>query len=225
MSEGVIVSAKKIAIYGGGGFAREVAWLVESCNEPEKQYEIVCFIDDEASNQGDILNGIPVIGIEQALRTFPQARIVGAVGSPKMRMKMMSKARKAGFSFETIIHPRVERSERIRTGIGTVICAGNILTVNITLGEHVQINLDCTIGHDVIMGDYTTLAPGVHVSGWVFFGKRVYVGTGAVILNGTKESPIVIGDDAVIGAGACVTRSVPEDVTVVGVPAKPLVRG
>jgi len=225
MSKGVIMPDKEIAIYGGGGFAREVAWLVESCNEPLKQYEIVCFVDDEESSQGTVLNGIPVYGLEKARRQFPQASIVGGVGAPQTRMKMMNKAKEAGFSFETIVHPRIERSNLIKTGIGTVICAGNILTVNITLGEHVQINLDCTIGHDVIMGDYTTLAPGVHVSGWVFFGKRVYVGTGAVILNGTKESPIVIGDEAVRGAGACVTKSVPIGVTVVGIPAKPLVRG
>jgi sugar O-acyltransferase (sialic acid O-acetyltransferase NeuD family) len=219
------VSVKEIAIYGAGGFAREVAWLIESCNEPEKRYEIVSFVDDEPSLSGKILNGIPVMGIEQAQRAFPQARIVGAVGNPQTRMKIVQKAREAGFSFETIIHPRTECSEWIKTGIGTVICAGNILTVNITLGEHVQINLDCTIGHDVIMGDYTTLAPGVHVSGWVFLGKRVYVGTGAVILNGTQLAPIIIEDDAVIGAGACVTKSVPGGITVVGVPAKPLSRG
>ena len=85
-----------------------------------------------------------------------------------------------------------------------------------------QINLGCTIGHDVIMGDYTTLAPGVHVSGCVHFGRRVYVGTGAVIINGTQNNPIVIGDDVVIGAGACVTKSVSAGLTVVGVPARSL---
>jgi serine acetyltransferase len=88
----------------------------------------------------------------------------------------------------------------------------------------VQINLDCTVGHDVVMGDYTTLAPGVHVSGCVRFGQRAYVGTGATIINGTQDAPLIIGDDAVIGAGACVTKSVPTGLTVVGVPAKPLQR-
>jgi len=75
-----------------------------------------------------------------------------------------------------------------------------------------------------MMGDFTTLAPGVHISGCVHLGKRVYVGTGAVIINGTQEEPIVIGDDAVIGAGACVIKSVPTGQTVVGVPARPLPR-
>ena len=105
---------------------------------------------------------------------------------------------------------------------GTVICAGTILTTNIRLEAHVQINLDCTVGHDVIMGEFTTMAPGVHVSGWVHFGKRVYVGTGAVIINGTEECPFTIGEDVIIGAGACVTRSIPAGLTVAGIPAKAL---
>jgi acetyltransferase-like isoleucine patch superfamily enzyme len=72
------------------------------------------------------------------------------------------------------------------------------------------------------VGDYTTLAPGVHVSGLVHFGERVYVGTGAVISNGTREQPLTIGHDAVIGAGACVTESVGAGLVVAGAPARTL---
>lgn len=215
---------KQIAIYGGGPFAREVAWLAQSCSEGEVRYQVVCFIDDNITAHGKVLNGIPVMGLGFARQQFPESRVVSGVGAPKTRQVLMERATDAGFRFETIVHPRVERSQWIEIGVGTVICAGNILTTNITLGRHVQINLDCTIGHDVVMGDYTTLAPGVHVSGLVHFGKRVYVGTGAVIINGTEENPIVIGDDVVVGAGACVIGSVPSGMTVVGVPAKPLQR-
>ena len=213
----------QIAVYGAGGFAREVAWLVEDCNV-DQNYAVVCFIDDDPTLHGQVLNGIPVMSLADAYTRFPQAHVVSGIGTPRKRELTMDKAAAAGFKFTTLIHPRVERSQFIEIGLGTVICAGNILTTNITLGKQVQINLDCTIGHDVIMGDYTTLAPGVHVSGWVHFGRRVYVGTGAVIINGTQENPLTIGDDTVIGAGACVTKSLPAGVTAVGVPAKPLVR-
>lgn len=218
------MSSTQIAIYGGGGFAREVAWLVQACNVGADLYKVVCFIDDSEATHGSVLNGIPVMGLEEAHSRFPAAKVVGGVGSPQIRQRLMEKASEAGFGFATIVHPRVEHSPWIEIGAGTVICAGNILTTNITLGQHVQINLDCTIGHDVMMDDFTTLAPGVHVSGCVHLGKRVYVGTGAVIINGTQEEPIVIGDDVVIGAGACVIRSVPAGQVVVGVPARPLQR-
>jgi len=216
----------QIAIYGAGGFARELAWLVQACNDQNERFQVVCFIDDvNVKDHGVVRNGILVVGLEEAAQRFPEACVVGGVGSPKTRQTLIQRAAAKGFRFVTIVHPRVERSSWIEIGIGTVICAGNILTTNIKLGEHVQINLDCTIGHDVILGDYTTLAPGVHVSGRVHCGQRVYIGTGAVIINGEPDAPLVIGDDAVIGAAACVTKSVPSSVTVVGVPARPLQKG
>lgn len=211
-----------IAIYGAGGFAREVAWLIETINQTEERYQLVGFVDDNPKLRGQFINDIPVLNLEDLLMRYPESRVVGGIGNPQTRQMLMEKVGQTGLTFETLIHPRTERSRWIEYGEGIVICAGNILTTNIKLGDHVQINLDCTIGHDVIMGDYTTLAPGVHVSGWVHFGKRAYVGTGAVIINGTSDAPLVIGDDVVIGAGACVTKSVEAGLTVVGVPARPL---
>lgn len=207
---------KQIAIYGAGGFAREVAWLAESCD-----CRVACFVDDNPALAGKQVNGIPVMRLEDAAVRFAGAGIVSGIGSPKAREMVMQKAVAARFIPVPLIHPRVEMSRWIDMGEGAVICAGCILTTNIQIGKQVQINLDCTVGHDVAMGDCTTLAPGVHVSGWVHFGKRVYAGTGAVFINGTEESPLVIGDDVVIGAGACVTKSIDYG-TWGGVPAKPL---
>ncbi len=214
----------QIAIYGAGGFAREVAWLAQSCNDTLERYQVVCFIDDNEARQGTALNHIPVMGLDKAHEVFPRAKVVGGIGTPRTRQLVMERAAEAGFGFETVIHPRVERSEWIEIGIGTVICAGNILTTNIRLGQHVQINLDCTIGHDVVMGDFATFAPGVHISGCVHVGQRAYLGTGAVIINGTQDEPLLIGDDVIVGAGACVTKSIPTGLTVVGVPARPVLK-
>ncbi len=211
----------QLVIYGASGFAREVAWLAQSCKKNEEPlYAVAGFVDDKPEAQGAELNGIPVMSLTEARQCFPEAHMVVGVGHPGTRQRLVEKAAAEGFSFATLIHPRVEMSEWVSVGEGSVICAGNILTVNINLSKQVQINLDCTIGHDVEMGEYTTLTPGVHVSGWVHFGKRVYVGTGAVIINGTKDAPLVIGDDAVIASGACVIKSVPTGATVAGVPAK-----
>ena len=210
---------KMIAIYGASGFGRELAWLVDCCQDNRV---VVCFLDDDEKKQGSDLNGIPIIGLEQAADRYADAKVIGGIGNPKIRETLMKKAANYGFDFDTVVHPRVEMSKWIRMGLGTVICAGNIFTTNILLGEHVQINLSCTIGHDVVLDDYVTLAPGVHISGCVQCGKRVSIGTGAVIINGTKDKPIIIGDDVVIGAGACVTMSIPSGQTWGGVPAAPL---
>lgn len=208
-----------IAIYGASGFGREVAWLAEKCQGGLKA---TFFIDDDENRQGTTVNGIPVLSLMQAAELYPDAKVVVAIGNPIVRERLMKKAAGKGFGFETLVHSQVEMSKWVEVGIGTVICGGSILTTNIHIGEHVHINLNCTIGHDVVLGDFVTLAPGVHISGCVQCGRRVYIGTGAVIINGTQDKPIVIGDDVVVGAGACVTRSIPTGQAWGGVPAVPL---
>ena len=215
---------EEIAIYGAGGMAREVAWLIELCNESGAAYETVCFIYDFDLEPGTMVNGIPVLSLNDVSQHFPRAAVIGGIGSPQGRQSTMDKASVAGFNTATIIHPQTEYSRFVDIGEGTVICAGSILTVNIAIGRHVQINMACTIAHDAVIGNFTTLSPGVHIAGRVHLGQRVFVGIGAVIINGSPGKPLQIGDDSIIGAGACVTKSVPPGTTVVGVPAKPIER-
>jgi sugar O-acyltransferase (sialic acid O-acetyltransferase NeuD family) len=207
-----------LVVYAAGGFAREVAWLAESCPDAGP---VVAMIDDDPARHGSVVNGVPVLGLAAARAAFPGARMTIAIGSPRHRETMAERAAEAGFAFATLVHPRVECSRWIELGEGVVICAGNILTTNIRIGRQVQINLSCTVGHDVVIGDFATLAPGVNLSGRVHIGARAYIGTNASIINGESDKPLVIGDDAVVGAAACVTRDVPAGTTVVGVPAKP----
>ena len=209
-----------IAVYGSGGFGRETAWFLDTCGEGGVLYKVVCFIDDNPEKHGRIINDIPVMSLGESYNRFPSAKVVCAIGDPKTRKATVEKAAKQGFDFETVIHPMACFSKWVEIGHGTVIYFGNFFSVNIKIGRHVQINVKCNIGHDVIVGDFTTLAFGVNVSGWVHIGKNVYIGVGANIINGTEENPLVIGDNAIIGAGACVVKSVPANATVVGVPAK-----
>ena len=209
-----------LVIYGAGGFAREVAWQAMSYHN--RDYQVVCFVDDNGTTHGTQVNGIPVLSLSDAHRQFPAARVALGIGSPWAREMVAARASEDGYMLATLIHPDVMLDYRTtRIGPGTIVCAGTVLTVNIDIQACVQINLACTIGHDVVLGEFTTLAPGVNVSGWVHCGKRVYMGTGARIINGSEDEPLVIADDVVIGAGAVVIRSIPEPgVTVVGVPAR-----
>ena len=92
-----------------------------------------------------------------------------------------------------------------------------MLTVNIAIGDHVMINLDCTIGHDCVIEDFVTLSPGNHLSGYTIIKRGVYMGTGAVTIE-----KLEIGQEAIIGAGAVVVKDIPANATAVGIPAKPI---
>ncbi len=89
--------------------------------------------------------------------------------------------------FATIVDPSVILSKRVVIGEGTIICAGTIVTVDISIGKHVIINLDCTLGHDDVIEDFVTIYPSVNVSGNVRVGECSEIGTGVQIIQGKKN--------------------------------------
>jgi acetyltransferase-like isoleucine patch superfamily enzyme len=108
-------------------------------------------------------------------------------------------------------------SGRINIGEGCIICAGTILTVDFKLGNHVIVNLDCTIGHDAVLKDFVTLYPSVNISGYTVLEECVEMGTGSQIIQGLK-----VGDGTIVGAGSVVVKELPSECTAVGSPAKPI---
>lgn len=207
---------KKLVIIGVGGFGREVAWLIERINMVQPTWEIIGFVDDDDSLHGSVFGGYPVLGNckwlnEQNSNIFA----VCAIGSSKIRKRVIQKL--GNVTFATVIDPKVEMSGRIDMGEGCIICTGTILTVDITLGSHVIINLDCTIGHDAVISDFVTIYPSVNVSGNTILGECVEMGTGCQIIQGIK-----VGEGTIVGAGSVVVKELPSDCTAVGCPAKPI---
>ncbi|MEO7041577.1 MAG: acetyltransferase [Gemmatimonadaceae bacterium] len=210
-------SPQQIAIYGAGGFGREVAWLLSE-REDAGEVNVSCFIEDGLVVKR-VLNGKPVLSFDDFRARNDDALLAIAVGDPRSRRHLAAKSEAAGYAFATLIHRSVQKSEFVQIGSGAIICAGSIITVNITIARHAHINLDCTIGHDVRIGDFATIAPGVHVSGNVHIGCGAYIGTGATIVNGSSDQPLLIGEGAVIAAGACVTKSTAANALYAGIPA------
>mgnify|MGYP001209362577 FL=1 len=207
-----------IIIFGAGGFAREVAWLIRDINQQRpnnEKFQIAGFVEHSSSRIGERLNGIPIITLNDA-KKIPHAKAIVAIGSPEIKARAVREAEDAGLDFATLVHPTVLFDEdTVSIGTGSVICAGTILTVNITLGCHVIINLDCTVGHDCVLEDFVTISPGCHLSGYTNVHRSAYLGTGSVTVEGHH-----IGAEAVIGAGAVVVKDIPAGVTAVGVRAK-----
>lgn len=207
---------RKLVIVGVGGLGREIAWLVERINAMEPTWELLGFIDDNSEKHGTIVNGYPVLGgCDWVLEHKDEVFAVCAVGTAKTRRRIVERLH--GVRFATLVDPKVQMSQRVEMGEGCIICAGSILTVNIKLGSHVIINLDCTIGHDAVLSDYVTLYPSVNVSGNTFLEESVEMGTGSQIIQGLR-----IGEGTIIGAGAVVVRDLPGRCTAVGIPAKPI---
>ena len=206
---------KDIYIIGAGGFGREVAWVIERINEINPIWNIAGFIDDNEAIWIEYRDGYKVLGGCEYLKSVGETYAVCAVGSGRIRKMIVQKLADSKVKFPTIIDPSVIFSNNIEFGEGTIICAGTILTVDIKVGKHVIINLDCTIGHDAVIEDYVTLYPGVHISGNVLLGEASEIGTGTQIIQGKSVVP-----DTIIGAGAVVIKDCIESGTYVGCPVK-----
>ena len=210
---------KDLIIFGASGFGREVAWAVERMNKVVPTWNLLGFMDDADDIQGTEINGYKVLGNTAQVGNFPDAYFVVAVGASRIREKIVSNMKTVNpeIKFGRVIDPSVEISDLVTIGEGTIICAHTIITVNIKIGSHVIINLDCTVGHDAIIKDFATLYPSVNVSGITNIGHAAELGTGMQIIQGKS-----IGDYSIVGAGAVVVKNIPEKCTAVGSPAKPI---
>jgi sugar O-acyltransferase (sialic acid O-acetyltransferase NeuD family) len=202
-------------IFGAGGSGRETAWLAEQAwgNAVE-----VVFLVDKPEYLRDRVNGIPVCLLSDAI-AGKDSRYVAAIGDPTLRRHAVATCEASGLSPTRLIHPRAEISRWAEFELGAIVCAGVITTTNVVIGQHVHVNLGCTISHDVRIGEFTTLSPGVHISGHVHIGRDVFIGTGASVINGNANIPLIIEDGAIVAAGACVTKPVNRGALVAGVPA------
>lgn len=206
---------KDLYIIGAGGFGREVAWLVERINDVSFEWNLKGFIDDDESIWGSKEDGYPVLDGCEYLKKIGDVYAVCAVGSAKIRKKIINKLADSQVRYATLVDPSVIMSKRIRIGEGSIICAGTIITVDVIIGKHVIVNLDCTLGHDDIINDFVTMYPSVNVSGNVEIGECSELGTGTQIIQGKKIVP-----NTIIGAGAVVVKDIEEKGTYVGSPVR-----
>ena len=209
---------KKIAIYGFGGFGREVKNLIEDINQNSNQYDFIGFFDDN-SNIKNIDTKYNYLGGIKELNAWEEEICIAiAVGDPKVKKSIVGKIKNTKVEFPNLIHPTVIGNPNNYTiGKGCIICASNIITVDISIGNFLILNLSCTVGHDTIIKDFCSVMPGVNISGEVIFGDCSYIGTGAKIIN-----LVEIGENTIVGAGAVVSKSLPANCTAVGIPAKPI---
>lgn len=205
---------KKIAIYGGGGLGREVVSMLHALPE----WEVTGFYDD-GKEQGMLIKQLAVLGgLTELLKVTDATFIVLAMGNPTMKAQLAKRLQEnSNIHFPVLIHPGavIQEPSSVKLGAGSIITAGVVLTTDIELGDHVLVNLNCTVGHDVHIGDCSSVMPGVALAGEVVIGKGVLIGSGANILNGLH-----IGDHSRVGAGSVVTKPVASGKTVVGIPAR-----
>lgn len=203
-------------IIGAKGFAKELLQYFHKSNALKNLF----FYDDISSDVPDIIyDKFRVLRtLNEAIEIFNtiEPTFVLGVGNPKIRYRLAEKMTLAGGQLSSVIAKNTELgSYNVVIGKGTNVMSGSVITNDITIGEGVLINLNCTIGHDSYIGNYCELSPGVHISGHVILGDFSSLGSGVVVIPG-----IHIGKNCLIGAGSVVNKDIPDNSVAVGVPAK-----
>ncbi|WP_322003659.1 acetyltransferase [Marinobacter alexandrii] len=206
-----------VGIYGASGFGREVLPLVRS--QFKETGAKVVFVDDR-DGPGS-LNGYPVWKYEQFRDCESKYRsMVFAIANSEVREKLAGKCESDGIDVISVKADNAVILDEVSIGEGSILCHFTQLTSNIRIGKHFHANIYSYVAHDCIVGDYVTFAPSVRCNGNVVIEDHAYIGTGAVIKQGSPERPLVIGKGAIVGMGAVVTKDVPAGTVVVGNPAK-----
>lgn len=207
-----------IGVYGASGFGKEVMPLVRQ-QFPTLAKENFIFIDD--GKTGTHLNGYSVLTYTDFIKQPVSNKLVTiAIANSSVREKLVTQLNQDNIQHLSIQASNTVVLDEVEIGEGSLLCPFTCLTSNIKIGKFFHANIYSYVAHDCVIGDYVTFAPGVKCNGNIHIEDHAYIGTGAIIKQGTPDKPLVIGKGAVIGMGAVVTKSVPAGVTVVGNPAR-----
>lgn len=207
-------------VFGAGGYGREVMPLARmQLQKQEKAVEsLFCVVDNPETDE---VNGVGVISLTDFLQIDAERRyLTCAIADSKVRSSLKNRIQGSEILDWTVVAENCVVMDQVIIGLGSILSPFVTITSNITIGSSFHANLYSYVGHDCVIGDFVTFAPGVKCNGNVVIENHAYVGTGAIIKPGRTGKPLTIGKAAVIGMGSVVTKDVPPGVTVVGNPAE-----
>lgn len=221
-----MTSRVSFGLVGAGGFGREVmpyARYSASLQLGVEEHLIDLFFVETGAPASDLVNDHPVVSVDAFNSLAGKKYFNIAIGDSTVRESVRGLLNADAIPL-TIRSPNSLDLSHNHIGEGAILCPNVIITANAHIGKFFHANIFSYVAHDCVIGDYVTFAPGVRCNGRVHVGDHAYLGTNAVIRQGTHEKPIRIGAGAVVGMGAVVTKDVPDGITVIGNPARPMNR-
>lgn len=201
----------KVAIFGAGGHGQTVFDAIIARGGGT---ENVVFLDDgetaKAVGGRELLENREFIG---------EHSVIVAIGDVRARHRIAAQAVANGAELHTVIHPGASVSCEAKIGPGTYVAPGAVIGPEVFIGSCCIINLCASVAHGSCILPSSSLNDGARIGGGVGIGSEVFIGMGAIVLP-----RVSIGDNSIIGAGAVVTKNVEAGITVIGIPAKPIVR-
>ena len=207
-------------IYGAGGFGQQVLGFFKRQFSEDRLKDInFYYIDDNCPL--NLINGDKVISYSDFLKLECKNKFINiTIANSVIREKISHNLNLDSTKLFSIIANQCTILSPTKADIALILSPYTVISTNVSIGKYCHIGFHSSISHDCVIGNYVTIATGVRCNGNVHIEDHAYIGSGAVIKQGTPDKPLIIGKGAVIGMGAVVTKSVPAGVTVVGNPAR-----
>jgi acetyltransferase EpsM len=209
----------KLIVVGAGEHGRVV---IEAARSKSEEWEILGFVDPQSCPETASKFGIPDLGAEESVRRAAResddVRLILGVAGTRVSPKRSSIVEwfGAGVRWATVMHTVAWVSPSAVLGEGTVVLPYAVVHTGATVGRHCIINTGAIVEHDVRLGDFSSVSPGVAIGGGTIVGESSYLGLGCRI-----RDHIEIGRSVTVGMGAVVVKSVEDGETVMGFPARP----
>lgn len=212
---------KIYAVYGAAGCGRS---LMPIAREHMATGDTIYFIDDAVKTEQQV-NGYKAVNYDmfKAIES-DEKNVLIAIANSNIRQKLAEKLTNDGINIWTVKSQSTVIMDNVIIGNGAALSPFVTIGANAIIGRCFHANLYSYVEHDCVIGDFVTFAPRVSCNGNVHIKDHAYIGTGAVLRQGTPDKPLIIGKGAIVGMGAVVTKDVPAGVTVVGNPARPLIK-
>lgn len=208
-----------LVIWGAGALGEQVQYILSY----EPRIKVRAFLDDDPNKIGTTILGSPVLKADS--ETLRQLKAEGAthgivaIGKGSLREKYSRCFEDIEYKIASAIHPSSQISPGVKLGKGLIILACVNLFFNPIIGDYVYMANNVTVSHDNVIENNVDLCTGCIIGARIHVKQDVFVGVGASVVH-PDTGPIILGEGAVIGAGALVLEDVPPRAVVVGVPAK-----
>lgn len=209
---------KDIALFGAGGFGKEVALMIQRMNKAGADWNFIGFFDDGKEVGLEVSHFGKVLGDIETLNSWPEKLALGiAVGNTKYLSSIKEGITNDNIWYPNLIDPgaNITDPESFKIGEGNIIQQGCRFSTDVMIGDFNVMNTDIVVGHDATIGDFNVIMPDIRISGEVSIGTHCLIGVGSIILQ-----QINIGTGVRLAAGTVLLTKPKDNSLYMGNPAK-----